>query len=138
MTDENDKPMIPRPMADDRSLGITLPKRSPHPGIPRRRTWVDNDGDIWQESKAHFDAVEGIQDGQLVRENFRTMEGQYGPFVELKSINMTTAWEATIDDMHAEFVGFLREAARRETDEAIAKRLHELADIADQAKLTRS
>lgn len=107
---------------------ITLPARSPHPGKPRKRTWVDNDGDIWQESKTSTNLVESIQDGQVVRRDFRDVEEQYGPLIELDAINTTTAMEATIDGIHSTFVNFLRHGAKHDANEQVRERLTTIAD----------
>lgn len=107
---------------------ITLPARAPHPGRPRRRTWVDNDGDVWHEIKFGTGRVEGIQDGQVARLRFSDVEERYGPLIELDSVNMTTAAENAIDQMHAACITFLHQEALREDDEALRKRLVKAAE----------
>lgn len=112
---------------------LLLPKRKPHPGKPRRRTWVDNDGDLWWEVKGSNEVL-GFQEGGLVNMDFGRLQRDLGPLIELDSVNITTAVENAIDQTLAWAKAMVHHHAEDQDNTIARAAMFELLNELDKVK----
>lgn len=129
MTDENheiksqDDASVDASAHVEHFLGDRPPVRI-NPGKPRRRTWVDADGDLWQSMKGKSDVIS--LDGQGVL-SLAVVDATYGPLAEIDSSHLSTAMSARETYLRQQFIDILMAAADQAADDNVTEALESLA-----------